>query len=293
MYFENKGADGMTEEKITELQKGFNTAFINSIFSSNLAYRPQFIYNDNKNGQKVCVTIEDELLKCDSFAISVAFITKSGIVSFLQTLQELERRGVPGRILTTDYLVFSDPVALDIIAGLSNIELRMYQTEHAGSDFHTKGYIFQRNEEYHFIIGSSNLTQKALTQNMEWNTKLVSTNKGEMVNFVLAEFEKLWNATEYTKPYSEFIEDYRRKYEEKQLFDKMVAEQRRIAKKETVPDVEAYKLQPNSMQRAFIYNLLELRNKGVDRALLISATGERDIFMTSERNLDFTRGSAA
>ena len=47
------------------------------------------------------------------------------------------------------------------------------------------------------------------------------------------------------------------------------------------------------MQRAFIYNLLELRNKDVDKALLISATGERDIFMTSERNLEFTRGSAA
>lgn len=42
----------MTEEKITELQSGFNTAFVNSAFNSNLAYRPQFIYNDSKNGQK-------------------------------------------------------------------------------------------------------------------------------------------------------------------------------------------------------------------------------------------------
>ena len=215
----------MTEEKITELQSGFNTAFIDSSYNSNLAYRPQFIYNDNKNGQKVFSSIEDELLRCDSFAISVAFITRGGITPLLQTLQELERRGVPGRILTTDYLSFSDPVALDTIASLSNIELRMYQTERAGSGFHTKGYIFQKNEEYRFIIGSSNLTQDALTRNMEWNTKLVSTNRGEMVSSVLSEFEKLWNATEYTKPYAEFIEEYRRKYEEKQLFNKMVAEQ--------------------------------------------------------------------
>ncbi len=263
----------MTEQNITELQSGLNTAFINSAINSNLAYRPQFIYNDNKNGQKVFSAIEDELLKCDSFAISVAFITRGGITPLLQTLQELERRGVPGRILTTDYLSFSDPVALDTIASLSNIELRMYQTERAGNGFHTKGYIFQKSEEYRFIIGSSNLTQDALTRNMEWNTKLVSTNKGEMVNSVLAEFEKLWNATEYSKPYAEFIEEYRRKYEEKQLFNKMVAEQKRIAKSEVVPSVEAYKLRPNSMQRAFIYNLLELRNKGVDKALLISATG--------------------
>lgn len=281
----------MTEPKITELQSGFNTAFINSAINSNLAYRPQFIYNDNKNGQKVFSAIEDELLRCDSFAISVAFITRGGITPLLQTLQELERRGVPGRILTTDYLCFSDPVALDTIASLSNIELRMYQTERAGNGFHTKGYIFQKSEEYRFIIGSSNLTQDALTRNMEWNTKLVSSNKGEMVNSVLAEFEKLWNATEYTKTYAEFIEEYRRKYKEKQLFNKMVAEQKRIAKSEAVPSVEAYKLQPNSMQRAFIYNLLEMRNKGVDKALLISATGTGKTYASAfaMRELGFKR----
>ena len=88
----------MTEEKLTELQSGFNTAFIDSSYNSNLAYRPQFIYNDNKNGQKVFSSIEDELLRCESFAISVAFITRRRVTPLLQTFQELERRGVPGRI---------------------------------------------------------------------------------------------------------------------------------------------------------------------------------------------------
>ncbi len=281
----------MDKDRIIEFEGGLNTAFLDSTFNSNLAYRPQFIYNDNKSGQKVFSAIEEELLKCDSFVISVAFITRGGITPLLQTLQELERRGVPGRILTTDYLCFSDPVALDTIASLSNIELRMYQTEHAGNGFHTKGYIFQKSEEYRFIIGSSNLTQDALTRNMEWNTKLVSTNKGEMINSVLVEFDKLWNDREYTKIYTEFIEEYRRNYKEKQLFNKMVAEQKRIAKKEAVPSVETYKLQPNSMQRAFIYNLMQLRNEGVDKALLISATGTGKTYASAfaMRELGFKR----
>ena len=131
----------MALDKKKELFWGLETAFVNAGINSNLAYKPQFIYNDNKNGQKVFSSIEDELLKCDKFAISVAFITRGGITPLLQTLQELERRGVPGRILTTDYLCFSDPAALDTIASLSNIELRMYQTERAGNGFHTKGYI--------------------------------------------------------------------------------------------------------------------------------------------------------
>ena len=94
-----------------------------------------------------------------------------------------------------------------------------------------------------------------MTRNMEWNTKLVSTNKGEMAVSILTEFEKLWNAKEYTKPYADFIEEYRRKYEEKQLFNKIVAKQKQITRSEVLPSVEAYKLQPNSMRRAFIYNL--------------------------------------
>lgn len=281
----------MTNDKIIQFQSGFNTAFINSNTNSNLAYRPQFIYNNNKDGQKVFSAIEDELCKCDSFTISVAFITRGGITPLLQTLKELERREIPGRILTTDYLTFSDPVALDTLAGLSNVELRMYQTERAGNGFHTKGYIFQNKEEYRFIIGSSNLTQDALTRNMEWNTKLVSTDKGEMLVSILDEFDKLWNSVELTKTYDEFIQDYRRKYKEKQLFDKMVAEQKKIAKNQKIPSIESYTLQPNSMQRAFIYNLLELRNKSVDKALLISATGTGKTYASAfaMRELGFQR----
>ncbi len=281
----------MTHDKLVELQNGLKTAFVNNTINSNLAYKPQFVYNDNKNGLKVFSAIEDELLRCDRFAISVAFITRGGITPLLQTLQELERRGVPGRILTTDYLSFSDPKALDIIASLSNIELRMYQTERAGNGFHTKGYIFQKSEEYRFIIGSSNLTQDALTRNMEWNTKLVSTSQGEMVSSVLSEFDKLWNASEYTKTYAEFIEDYRKKYEEKQLFNKMVAEQKRIARSEAIPSVESYTLQPNSMQTAFINNLLELRKNEVNKALLISATGTGKTYASAfaMRELGFER----
>ncbi len=281
----------MNEHKITELHNGFLTAFEDRTWNSNLAYRPQFVYNDNKNGQKVFSSIEDELLKCDSFAISVAFITRGGITPLLQTLKELERRGVPGRILTTDYLNFSDPAALDKLASLSNIQLRMYQTDKAGNGFHTKGYIFKNKEEYRFIIGSSNLTQDALTKNMEWNTRLVSTAHGEMIHSVLNEFEKLWNAEDCTREYVDFIDEYRRKYEEKKLLEKLIADQKKIAKSEAISSLEAYKLKPNSMQNAFIYNLLEMRANNIDKALLISATGTGKTYAAAfaMRELGFKR----
>lgn len=109
--------------KFEEIRLGFETAYINdSVVSSDL-YRPQFVSNNYKEGKKVLSSLEDELLLCDGFQISVAFITMSGITPLLQTLKELEKRNIHGQILTTNYLNFSEPRALKKLHELSNITL--------------------------------------------------------------------------------------------------------------------------------------------------------------------------
>ena len=71
-----------------ELIKGAKTAFIDFHTDSNLAYKPEFIVNSYREGQKILSVLERELSSCESFAISVAFITKSGITPLLQILKE-------------------------------------------------------------------------------------------------------------------------------------------------------------------------------------------------------------
>lgn len=102
----------MNEKIITQLKQGFEASFIDKNLPSNLAYKPQFLSNNYKEGRKVLSSIEEELLSCDQFYISVAFITMSGITPLLQTLRELENKNFHGKILTTDYLNFSEPKAL-------------------------------------------------------------------------------------------------------------------------------------------------------------------------------------
>lgn len=243
------------------IQSGLSTAFLDKNISSNVLYRPQFISNDYKNGRKVLSAIEDELLHCDSFLISVAFITMGGITPLLQTLRTLEDKGIKGKILTTDYLAFSDPKALDKLATFSNIELKMYLVPDSKNGFHTKGYIFQSNEIYKILIGSSNMTNTALTTNREWNTKIVSTKSGEFVSEMLDEFEELWNHPN-TYSYNEFIGAYRVHYEE----------YKKVKQKEEIK-LPSKQLIPNSMQQAFISSLRNIRNSNEPKALLISATG--------------------
>lgn len=253
------------QEKLQELRNGFETAYIDKTSTSNLAYKPQFISNDHKQGKKVLSSIEDELMTCDQFQISVAFITMGGITPLLQILQELEEKGIKGEILTTNYLSFSEPEALKKLNALSNITLKMYDVDKSGEGFHTKGYILRKAEIYRIIIGSSNITKTALTTNREWNTRIVSTSQGEMAKSVVDEFYELWNS-KYALDFDEFYENYKKRYE-------LIKKQRKLARSEEITSIEKYRLQPNSMQIGFITNLQKIVEAGEKCALLISATG--------------------
>ena len=269
--------------KLDQMRLGFERAYIDgSVVSSNL-YRPQFVSNNHREGKKVLSSIEDELLACDGFQISVAFITMSGITPLLQTLKELEKRNIRGEILTTNYLNFSEPRALKKLNELSNISLKMYDVEAADEGFHTKGYIFRKEEIYRIIIGSSNITSAALTSNREWNTKLISTEQGEMAKEIIAEFYELWNSS-FALPFAEFYENYSERY-------KIIKHQREVAKLDDITSIEKYKLQPNSMQVGFIANLKRILEAGEERALLISATGTGKTYASAfaMRELGFRR----
>lgn len=229
----------MNKQKIAELRAGLETGFINGGYNSSLAYQPQFLSNNHKEGKKVLSSIEDELMSCDKFQISVAFITMGGITPLLQTLKELEKNGIPGEILTTNYLNFSEPKALEKLHGLSNITLKMYDVEKAAEGFHTKGYIFKKEEIYRIIIGSSNMTSAALTSNREWNTKVVSTEQGEVAKQIVEEYNELWNSR-YALSFDSFYEEYKERYQ-------IIKRQREIAKSEETPSIEKYRLKPNAM----------------------------------------------
>lgn len=273
----------MLENKAALLKEGFTTAYIDGANASNLAYKPSFVSNNPEEGKKVLSTIEDELLRCDRFQISVAFITMSGITPLLQTLKELEDRNIPGEILTTNYLNFSEPKALKKLNELKNITIRMYDVERAEVGFHTKGYIFKSEEIYRIIIGSSNITSAALTQNKEWNTKIVSTEQGEIAQEIVQEFNDFWNS-KYALDFDAFFESYSERY-------KIIKKQREIARQDEIASLIKYKLEPNSMQVGFITSLRKIIEAGEGRALLISATGTGKTYASAfaMRELGFKR----
>ena len=202
---------------------------------------------------------------CDDLFISVAFITMGGIAPLLGTLKDLEKQGIRGRILTTDYLMFSDPRALDKLASLNNLDVRVFKTGENNVGFHTKGYMFHNGDNLRIIIGSSNLTQDAITKNHEWNTRLVSSTEGAYAKDIETEFNELWES-------SVCYEEYRDEYAD--LYESSQKERDEITRLTRTLDLGySQVLQPNSMQEVFTLNIEEIIRSGGKRALLISATG--------------------
>ena len=63
----------MNANVINELKSGLSAAYINGSSAANLAYKPAFVSNNPEEGKKVISSVEDELLRCDEFQISVTW----------------------------------------------------------------------------------------------------------------------------------------------------------------------------------------------------------------------------
>lgn len=248
------------------LAQACETAFWDTSIESNTEFRPQFISNHAENTMQVF--LDRELQNCTKFIISVAFITESGLASLLQTLLELEKKNIPGQILTTDYLNFTEPKALRRLMRLDNIELKMYPCNKSPEGFHTKGYLFYKDEIISIVIGSSNLTGKALSSNKEWNTRFAATENGEIFKHIIKEFDDLWSASLNID--EALINQYEALYIENKRLEQR---KREIFSEAKIVPIQLLNLEPNSMQREFIRKISIFRNEGKSKALLISATG--------------------
>lgn len=240
------------------------TAFLDYSQRSNADFRPQLIYNDYRKPVKVITEIQRQLDNCVEFWFSVAFINRSGITPLLDNLLDFKNRGGKGHIITTDYLSFTDPYALRKLLAFGNIDARVA----ADIDFHTKGYCFlDSNGVYTTLIGSSNLTQGALTSNREWNVKTTSLEKGEFTRGFIEAFECLWSES---VPLSEsWIEAYEKRYQEA------------LRERPRTQRILNYAIEPNKMQQMALDKLRALRDEGKNRALIVAATGTGKTYLSA------------
>ncbi|MCL9663588.1 DEAD/DEAH box helicase [Paenibacillus hunanensis] len=257
-------------EHLTQnLQQSINWGFIDSQTTALEQHKPKLLINDKNNNEYVLTTVLEELTECNSFVFSVAFVTESGLATMKSQLLDLKNKGISGRVLTSTYLYFNKPKVFRELLKIKNIDVRV--TDLAG--FHTKGYIFHKKDDVSIIMGSSNLTAKALKQNYEWNLKLSSHTNGGIVNQFVEEIDRIWDRA---KPLTnEWIDTYEVKYQ-KQNKRKILS----VAIEQPF-DIEEKNIKPNKMQINALQNLISLRENAAQRALIISATGTGKTYLAA------------
>ena len=229
-------------------------------------------------------TIQANLRTCKKFCFSVSFIKKAGLVLLANDIKSALERGAKGKLLTSTYQNFTDIESLNFFHRLSisftNFDCHLddgcfyNEKNYTTNGFHTKGYLFEFDERCELIVGSSNITRYALLKNIEWDLVIDCHKQDEAYQNACCEFENLWSKTYELS--QDLIDDYAQKLNfaiERWDMDYDLAEQ---------------KIKPNYMQRKALKEFNRYRAIGLDKALVISATGSGKTYLAAFDALNFS-----
>jgi superfamily II DNA or RNA helicase/HKD family nuclease len=241
-----------------QFRKDIEFGYINDGASGLGLYSPKLVLN--QDGRTVEHSIVEELVRCRSFTFSVAFISAGAIAQLKQHFRDFAGFG---RIVTSDYLAFNQPRAFEELLNLKEqfgIEVR----RHEARSFHPKGYVFEQQNCITAIIGSSNLTSSALSQNHEWNIKVsaaMGSDLAHQMNDLIN--EQVSSSIPLTH---DWVDHYSSIY-------KPPAPRLPHSDIQLDPLTPAPLIQPNQMQGDALLALDFVRAEGAERAVIISATG--------------------
>jgi superfamily II DNA or RNA helicase len=227
--------------------------------------------------------IQANLRSCNAFYFSVSFIKKAGLVLLSNDIKSALERGARGKLITSTYQNFTDVESLNFFLKLSitfnnftchlDDECFYNERNYTTCGFHSKGYLFEFDKRNELIIGSSNITRYALLKNIEWDLVVSCQKGGEPYQSALSEFETLWDKT--LKLNQELINIYAQKINFA------------IERWDMDYDLAEHKIKPNYMQRKALKELNRNRAIGINRALVVSATGSGKTYLAAFDALNF------
>lgn len=149
--------------------------------------------------------LQKEIATCDRVDILCSFIKWSGLRVILDDLRDLTASSGEGpavRVITTSYMGATDPKAVETLRRLPRTEVRVsYDTKR--TRLHAKAYLFHRRTGFgSAYVGSANLSNAALSEGLEWTTKLSQYELPYLWEKIAGTFESYWQDDEF-QPFDE------------------------------------------------------------------------------------------
>ncbi|MFO0867984.1 MAG: DUF3427 domain-containing protein [Pirellulales bacterium] len=145
--------------------------------------------------------LRKEIATADRVDILCSFIRWSGLRVLLDDLRQLtDREGDDGprlRVITTSYMGATDPKAIEVLSELPRTEIRVsYDTKR--TRLHAKAYLFHRETGFgSAYVGSANLSNAALSEGLEWTTKISHYELPYLWSKIAGTFETYWQDEEF------------------------------------------------------------------------------------------------
>ncbi|MDD7318411.1 MAG: DEAD/DEAH box helicase family protein [Prevotella sp.] len=207
----------------------------------------------------------------------MSFIKKAGLVLLANDIKSALERGAKGKLITSTYQNFTDVESLNFFLKLAltleNFDCHLDdecfydEKNYSNNGFHTKGYLFEFEDRCELIVGSSNITRYALLKNIEWDLVVDCQKEDNTYRSACNEFDALWDKT------LELTQERINLYAQKINFA--------IERWDMDYDPAEQKMVPNYMQRRALKELNRNRAIGVNRSLVVSATGSGKTFLAA------------
>src|SRR5690625_6334664 len=141
--------------------------------------------------------LKKEILSSNEVDFLVSFIEWSRVRCIIDEFRTFTENGVKLSVITTSYMEATDYKAVIELSKLKNVEIKIsYDVER--TRLHAKAYMFKRDTGFTTAyIGSSNLSNPALTSGLEWNMKVSEKDSFDIIKKFEATFESYWNDGEF------------------------------------------------------------------------------------------------